>query len=151
MRRAVGSRLAFVVETSLSAVVTAEQRGRTFALAGAVVGLRTTVLDARHRLSVRVGPVRSFGDPRGTFVLAGAVVLAALLAWSLPLLVPVLPGSLAFAATWSTRVGRAAPRRAAESPADGAAGRRIGGPPPCRFAPPVRFQAAGGPASAASD
>ncbi|MFE3830365.1 hypothetical protein [Streptomyces sp. NPDC059092] len=64
-----------------------------------VVGLRATALDAPHRLSVREGLVRSVADPRGSLLLAGAVLLTALLAWSIPLLVPLLPGPLAFAAT----------------------------------------------------
>ncbi|MEV7866747.1 hypothetical protein AB0P17_11725 [Streptomyces sp. NPDC088124] len=69
------------------------------ALGAAVVGLRATALDAPHRLSVREGLVRSVADPRGSLLLAGAVLLTALLAWSIPLLVPLLPGPLAFAAT----------------------------------------------------
>lgn len=64
-----------------------------------VVGLRATALDGPHRLSAREGLVRSVADPRGTLLLAAAVVLAALLVWSMPLLVPLLPGPLAFAAT----------------------------------------------------
>ncbi|MFE2943957.1 hypothetical protein ACFXKG_33690 [Streptomyces sp. NPDC059255] len=69
------------------------------ALGAAVVGLRATALDAPHRLPVREGLVRSVADPRGSLLLAGAVLLTALLAWSIPLLVPLLPGPLAFAAT----------------------------------------------------
>jgi len=64
-----------------------------------VVGLRATALDAPHRLSAREGLVRSVADPRGTLLLAGAITLAVLLAWSIPLLLPLLPGPLAFAAT----------------------------------------------------
>ncbi|MGW6717861.1 hypothetical protein [Streptomyces sp. NPDC054995] len=67
-------------------------------LAAAVVALRATALDAPHRLSLRESLARSLGDPRGSALLAAAVVLAALLAWSVPLLVPLLPGPLAFAA-----------------------------------------------------
>lgn len=69
------------------------------ALAAAVVGLRATALRAPHRLSVREGLVRSAADPGGALLLAAAVLLAALLAWSMPLLIPLLPGPLAFAAT----------------------------------------------------
>ncbi|MFI6699090.1 hypothetical protein ACIBJC_08955 [Streptomyces sp. NPDC050509] len=69
------------------------------ALGATIVGLRATALDAPHRLSAREGLVRSVADPRGTLLLAGAVPLAVLLAWSIPLLVPLLPGPLAFAAT----------------------------------------------------
>lgn len=65
----------------------------------AVVGLRATALQAPHRLSVREALVRSAGDPRGSALLGAAVVLAALLVWSMPLLVPLLPGPLAFAVT----------------------------------------------------
>ncbi|MFJ8822696.1 hypothetical protein ACIREE_13005 [Streptomyces sp. NPDC102467] len=69
------------------------------ALSLTVVGLRATALASPHRLSPREALVRSAADPRGTLLLAGAVVLAALLAWAMPLLVPLLPGPLAFAAT----------------------------------------------------
>lgn len=69
------------------------------ALGLAVVGLRATALPTPHQLSARQGFLRSVADPRGTLLLSGAVVLAALLAWSMPLLVPLLPGPLAFAAT----------------------------------------------------
>lgn len=65
----------------------------------AVVALRATALRAPHRLSLREGLLRSIAAPRGSLLLAAAVVLAALLAWSVPLLVPLLPGPLAFAAT----------------------------------------------------
>ncbi|MFJ8808722.1 hypothetical protein [Streptomyces sp. NPDC102490] len=65
----------------------------------AVVALRTTALPAPHALSPREGLLRSLADPRGTLLLAGAVVLAALLAWSIPVLIPLLPGPLVFAAT----------------------------------------------------
>ncbi|MFI8002777.1 hypothetical protein [Streptomyces sp. NPDC086010] len=67
-------------------------------LAAAVVALRATALEAPHQLSAREALARSLGDPRGSALLAAAVVLAALLAWSVPLLVPLLPGPLAFAA-----------------------------------------------------
>lgn len=67
-------------------------------LGAAVVALRATALDAPHRLSLRESLARSLGDPRGSVLLAAAVVLAALLAWAVPLLVPLLPGPLAFAA-----------------------------------------------------
>lgn len=63
------------------------------------VGLRSTALEAPHRLSAREALVRSVAEPRGTVLLAGTVILAAVLAWSMPLLVPLLPGPLAFAAT----------------------------------------------------
>ncbi|MFZ3565367.1 hypothetical protein ACOKM5_00220 [Streptomyces sp. BH097] len=69
------------------------------ALGAAVVGLRTTALEEPDRLSAREGLVRSLADPRGSLLLAGAVVLAVLLAWAMPTLVPLLPGPLAFAAT----------------------------------------------------
>ncbi|PPS91272.1 hypothetical protein [Streptomyces sp. MH60] len=65
----------------------------------AVLALRTTALPAPHALSPREGLLRSLADLRGTLLLAGAVVLAALLAWSIPVLIPLLPGPLAFAAT----------------------------------------------------
>ncbi|MGQ4515362.1 hypothetical protein [Streptomyces sp. DW26H14] len=68
-------------------------------LGAAVVALRATALPAPHRLSPREGLLRSAADPRGTLLLAGGVVLAGLLAWSIPLLIPLLPGPLAFAAT----------------------------------------------------
>lgn len=68
-------------------------------LAAAVVGLRATALEAPHRLSAREALVRAAADPGGTLLLAGAVLLSALLVWSLPLLIPLLPGALAFAAT----------------------------------------------------
>jgi hypothetical protein len=70
-----------------------------FVLGAAVVGLRATALGAPHRLSVREGFVRSAADPRGALLLAAAVLLAVVIAWSVPLLVPLLPGPLAFAAT----------------------------------------------------
>ncbi|MFI5658784.1 hypothetical protein [Streptomyces sp. NPDC051684] len=69
------------------------------ALGAAVVGLRATALEAPHRLTAREGLIRSLADPRGSLLLAGAVVLALLLAWAMPVLVPLLPGPLAFAAT----------------------------------------------------
>lgn len=68
-------------------------------LAAAVVGLRATALEAPHRLSAREALVRAAADPGGTLLLTGAVLLSALLVWSLPLLIPLLPGALAFAAT----------------------------------------------------
>ncbi|MEU8733443.1 hypothetical protein AB0C68_29190 [Streptomyces tendae] len=71
----------------------------TLTLGLAVVALRTTALPAPHALSPREGLLRSLTDLRGTLLLAGAVVLAALLAWSIPVLIPLLPGPLAFAAT----------------------------------------------------
>lgn len=67
--------------------------------AAAVVGLRATALEAPYRLSAREALVRATTDPSGTLLLAGAVLLSALLVWSLPLLIPLLPGPLAFAAT----------------------------------------------------
>ncbi|MBQ0854596.1 MULTISPECIES: hypothetical protein [Streptomyces] len=70
-----------------------------FVLGAAVVVLRAGALDAPHRLSVREGLVRSVADPRGSLLLTGAVLLAVVIAWSIPLLVPLLPGPLAFAAT----------------------------------------------------
>ncbi|MFI6348227.1 hypothetical protein [Streptomyces sp. NPDC050560] len=69
------------------------------ALGAAVVGLRATALAAPGTLSAREALLRSCADPRGSALLAGALVLAALLVWSMPLLVPLLPGPLAFAAT----------------------------------------------------
>ncbi|MFB8271667.1 hypothetical protein ACFC96_34370 [Streptomyces sp. NPDC055955] len=68
-------------------------------LGATVVGLRATALETPHRLSAREGFLRSVADPRGTLLLAGAVLLSVLLAWSIPLLTPLLPGPLAFAAT----------------------------------------------------
>ncbi|MGW4953647.1 hypothetical protein [Streptomyces parvulus] len=66
----------------------------------AVVALRTTALPAPHRLSLREGFRRSVARPRGTLLLAAAALVpAALVAWSIPVLVPLLPGPLAFAAT----------------------------------------------------
>ncbi|MEV0618412.1 hypothetical protein AB0I81_34150 [Nonomuraea sp. NPDC050404] len=65
-------------------------------LGAATVGLRATALE---RLSAREGLLRSAGDPRGSLLLAAAVLLAALIAWSMPLLIPLLPGPLALAAT----------------------------------------------------
>ncbi|MFE9173994.1 hypothetical protein ACFYNZ_31835 [Streptomyces kebangsaanensis] len=64
-----------------------------------VVALRTTALPAARRLSPSEGLLRSVAGPRGILLLAGAVVLATLLPWSIPLLIPLLPGPLAFAAT----------------------------------------------------
>ncbi|MFD7463297.1 hypothetical protein [Streptomyces tendae] len=69
------------------------------ALGSAVLALRTTALPAPHTLSPREGLLRCAADLRGTLLLAGAVVLAALLAWSIPVLIPLLPGPLVFAAT----------------------------------------------------
>ncbi|WP_206282188.1 extracellular solute-binding protein [Streptomyces rhizosphaericus] len=68
-------------------------------LGATVVALRATALRAPHPLSAREALLRSAADPRGSLLLAGAVFLGALLAWSIPLLVPLLPGPLAFAAT----------------------------------------------------
>ncbi|RDG37666.1 hypothetical protein [Streptomyces corynorhini] len=77
----------------------------------AVVGLRATALTAPHRLSAREGLLRTVADPRGSLLLAGAVLLAALLVWSIPLLIPLLPGPLAFAATAvAARAGEVAGR-----------------------------------------
>ncbi|MFJ6569189.1 hypothetical protein ACIQNU_17365 [Streptomyces sp. NPDC091292] len=69
------------------------------ALGVTVVGLRATALSAPHRLSARRALIRSAADPRGSALLGAAVLLAVVLAWSMPLLVPLLPGPLAFAAT----------------------------------------------------
>ncbi|RFC69789.1 hypothetical protein [Streptomyces sp. AcE210] len=68
-------------------------------LGAMVVGLRATALKAPCRLSAREGLLRSVADPRGALLLAGAVLLSVVLAWSIPLLTPLLPGPLAFAAT----------------------------------------------------
>ncbi|RII20548.1 hypothetical protein DSC45_04915 [Streptomyces sp. YIM 130001] len=65
----------------------------------AVVGLRATALEAPHQLSVREALVRSAGDLRGALLLGAAALLAVLIAWSTPLMIPLLPGPLAFAAT----------------------------------------------------
>ncbi|MER6531529.1 hypothetical protein [Streptomyces sp. NPDC001508] len=65
----------------------------------ATVGLRATALPAPHRPSAREALLRSAADPRGTLLLGSAVLLAALLTWSMPLLTPLLPGPVAFAAT----------------------------------------------------
>ncbi|MFI7386204.1 hypothetical protein [Streptomyces sp. NPDC049813] len=69
------------------------------AVGAATVGLRATAPGAGHRSRVREALVRSAAEPRATLLLACAVLLAAVLAWSMPLLVPLLPGPLAFAAT----------------------------------------------------
>ncbi|MFI1094022.1 hypothetical protein [Streptomyces sp. NPDC020917] len=69
------------------------------ALGGAAVGLRAVALDIPHRLSGREALTRSLADPRGTALLSGAVLLAALLLWAIPVLLPLLPGPLALAAT----------------------------------------------------
>lgn len=69
------------------------------ALGAAAVGLRAVALDGPYRLSGREALARSLADPRGTALLVGAVVLAALLLWAMPVLLPLLPGPLAFAAT----------------------------------------------------
>ncbi|MFD0113103.1 hypothetical protein ACFVZL_30395 [Streptomyces sp. NPDC058320] len=68
-------------------------------LGAMVVGLRATALEAPYRLSAREGFLRSVADPRGALLLAGALLLSVVLAWSIPLLTPLLPGPLAFAAT----------------------------------------------------
>ncbi|WP_262697967.1 MULTISPECIES: hypothetical protein [Streptomyces] len=68
-------------------------------LGAAVVALRAAALETPHPLSAREALLRSAADPRGTLLLAGAVILGGLLAWSIPLLIPLLPGPLAFAAT----------------------------------------------------
>ncbi|MER5948108.1 hypothetical protein ABT127_18840 [Streptomyces sp. NPDC001904] len=69
------------------------------ALGGAVVALRCTALPEDRRLSPRAGLSRTLDDPRGSALLLAAVILAGLLMWSTPLLLPLLPGPLAFAAT----------------------------------------------------
>ncbi|MET8870385.1 hypothetical protein ABZW11_46255, partial [Nonomuraea sp. NPDC004580] len=66
------------------------------ALGALTVGLRAVA--SPYRPSLRAALHRSAGDPRGTLLLACAVLLAVLLAWAIPLLVPLLPGPLAFAA-----------------------------------------------------
>ncbi|MYW69375.1 hypothetical protein GTY65_35770 [Streptomyces sp. SID8379] len=66
---------------------------------GAVVALRCTALPGADQLSLRAGLLRTSADPRGSVLLLAAVVLAGLLMWSTPLLLPLLPGPLAFAAT----------------------------------------------------
>ncbi|MFE2373886.1 hypothetical protein [Streptomyces sp. NPDC059398] len=68
-------------------------------LGAMVVGLRATALETPYRLSAREGFLRTVADPRGTLLLAGAVLLSVLIVGSIPLLVPLLPGPLAFAAT----------------------------------------------------
>lgn len=68
-------------------------------LGAVVVGLRATALAPPHRLSGREALARATADPRGTLLLACGVLLAALLVWALPLLLPLLPGPLALAAT----------------------------------------------------
>ncbi|AGP52056.1 hypothetical protein M271_02105 [Streptomyces rapamycinicus NRRL 5491] len=68
-------------------------------LGATVVALRATAIEAPHPLSAREALLRSAADPLGSLLLAGAVLLGALLAWSIPLLIPLLPGPLAFAAT----------------------------------------------------
>ncbi|MFD8474354.1 hypothetical protein ACFV2E_20250 [Streptomyces globisporus] len=65
-------------------------------LRAAVAGLRAIALDTR--LPLRAGVRRSLADPRGSALLAAGVLLAALLAWAIPLLVPLLAGPLALAA-----------------------------------------------------
>ncbi|RFU82613.1 hypothetical protein DY218_31710 [Streptomyces triticagri] len=69
------------------------------ALGAAVVGLRATALDEPHQLSLGKALSRCSADLMGALLLAAAVLLAALIAWSTPLLLPLLPGPLAFAAT----------------------------------------------------
>lgn len=69
------------------------------ALGGAVVGLRAIALTGPYTLSAREALRRTAADPRGALLLACAVLLTALLAWSIPMLIPLLPGPLAFAAT----------------------------------------------------
>lgn len=69
------------------------------ALGAAIVGLRAIALEAPCQLSAREALLRSADNPRGTLLLAAAALLAALLAWSMPLLIPLLPGPLALAAT----------------------------------------------------
>ncbi|MCC4313759.1 hypothetical protein [Streptomyces malaysiensis] len=68
-------------------------------LGATVVALRAAALEAPHALSAREALLRSAANPRGSLLLAGAVLLSGLLAWSIPLLIPLLPGPLAFAAT----------------------------------------------------
>ncbi|MEV7090792.1 hypothetical protein AB0O07_33870 [Streptomyces sp. NPDC093085] len=69
------------------------------ALGTVTVALRAAALEAPYRLSVRESFLRSVADPRGTALLGCAAALALVLAWSIPLLVPLLPGPLVFAAT----------------------------------------------------
>lgn len=68
-------------------------------LGAAVVALRATALRGPLLRQAEQALVRALADPRGTLLLAAAVLLAGLLAWATPLLVPLLPGPLAFAAT----------------------------------------------------
>ncbi|MZD06830.1 hypothetical protein GTW43_17245 [Streptomyces sp. SID5785] len=68
-------------------------------LGAAVLALRASALCAPHRLSAREALLRAAADPRGTLLLTGAVLLSVVLAWAIPLLLPLLPGPLAFAAT----------------------------------------------------
>ncbi|WP_353940644.1 hypothetical protein ABII15_02830 [Streptomyces sp. HUAS MG91] len=68
-------------------------------LGAAVTALRCTALPENNQLSLRAGLLRTLGDARGSALLLAAVILAGLLMWSTPLLVPLLPGPLAFAAT----------------------------------------------------
>ncbi|WP_335984095.1 hypothetical protein [Streptomyces sp. CA2R106] len=69
------------------------------AVGAAAVGLRAVALDGPHRLCGRQALARSLADPRGTALLAAAAVLAAVLVWAMPVLLPLLPGPLALAAT----------------------------------------------------
>ncbi|WP_405911513.1 hypothetical protein OG760_00300 [Streptomyces sp. NBC_00963] len=69
------------------------------ALGAAAVGLRAVALDGPYRLCGREAPARSLADPRGTALPVGAVLLATLLLWAMPVLLPLLPGPPAFAAT----------------------------------------------------
>jgi len=68
-------------------------------LGGAVVALRSTALPEDSQLSLRTGLLRTLEDARGSALLLAAILLAGLLMWSTPLLLPLLPGPLAFAAT----------------------------------------------------
>ncbi|MEU6439761.1 hypothetical protein [Streptomyces sp. NPDC047046] len=67
------------------------------ALGAGVLLLRASA--APGSATARTAWQRTAADPHGSLLLVAALVLAALIAWSMPLLLPLLPGPLAFAAT----------------------------------------------------
>ncbi|NEA38557.1 hypothetical protein [Streptomyces sp. SID11385] len=67
------------------------------ALAAGVLLLRASA--APGPVTARTAWQRTAADPHGSLLLVAALVLAALIAWAMPLLLPLLPGPLAFAAT----------------------------------------------------
>ncbi|WP_030998176.1 hypothetical protein [Streptomyces sp. NRRL F-5630] len=67
------------------------------ALGAGVLLLRASA--APGTVTARTTWHRAAADPHGSLLLVAALVLAALIAWGMPLLLPLLPGPLAFAAT----------------------------------------------------